>query len=413
MKDWAALANIRRQALKIAFIDSKLNLKTGGGSNYSLHLVASKLVSLGHEVMVITLFPELNAYPENLPYPVVSEGLVTNHFDKKYRLAFHRALHKYENQFDIFHLWEPWLILDAAIYRGLGGKTPVVAYLNNYSFCTNLSIIDTDCYKRCGLIRQLQHQPGKPVKKALLLPFRALERSVEILMLDRVDAFIAISPAVAEIYSWHNIDQKKILVIPPAIDYEHLHNRIHLLYSNEQYNILFVGRLSPEKGVDVLIDAVPRLEFPLRLHIVGDGPHRNELERLAEKLGVADRVIFHGWVPYEGVVNFYLTSQLFVHPARWPEPLGRTVLDAMAFRMPIIVADSGGPPWALQGSGLTFKPGDTEELVEKIRLIHRSPDLAADLTMRAAERVKDFDYRRMITRLLEVYTTVIEAANKR
>ena len=402
--------------MKIAFIDTKLNLKTGGGSNQSLHLVASKLVDLGHQVMVITLSPTLNAYPENLPYRVISEGMISNRLDKKHRLALHRVLHRYENEVDIYHLWEPWLILDAAIYRRLGGKTPIVVYLNNYPFCTNLSLMDHECYKRCGLMRRIQHRTENPVRKALLLPFRALEYSLEITMLNQVDAFTAISPAVAEIYSLRKIDQKKIFVIPPAIDYEYLRklkqSHTYQLSSTGRYDVLYVGRLCPEKGVDILIDAVSRLEFPLSLHIVGDGPQRNGLEKLCKQLGLSDRVIFHGWVSYDEVVNFYLSSQLFVHPGRWPEPLGRAVLDAMALEVPVIAADSGGPPWALGDAGLTFRPGDSEDLADKIRAVHGNLSLAADLARRAEERVKHFDHKKTMPELLKVYTGLIEAARQ-
>ena len=331
--------------MKIAFIDSKLNLKTGGGSNHSLHLLASKLVSFGHQVEVITLFPQTNAFPADLPYPVIEEGLATNRFDKKYRLAFQKAIHKHMNQFDIFLLWEPWLIQDAAIYRSLGGKTPIVTYLNNYSFCTNLGLIDTDCWKSCGLMEQLRHGTSSPLKKAFMLPFRTLEHCVDKYMLNNIDAFIAISPAVVDIYTRNNIAREKMFIIPPVIDYEYLSklksDHVRNTDSANQYDILFIGRLTPEKGVGMLIDAISRLEFPLRLLVVGDGPHRKELELFSEKVGVADRVIFHGWLPYEKVIDLYLSSQLFVHPARWPEPFGRTVVDAMALGIPVISADSG------------------------------------------------------------------------
>jgi len=265
-------------------------------------------------------------------------------------------------------------------------------------------------------MRRVQHRPENRARKALLLPFHALEYCLEIMMLNQVDAFIAISPAVAEIYSWRKIDQKKIFVIPPAIDYEYLRNlkqnHTYQPSSNGRYDVLYVGRLCPEKGVDILIDAVSRLEFPLTLHIVGDGPQKNSLEQFSKQLGLSDQVIFHGWMSYDEVVNFYLSSQLFVHPGRWPEPLGRAVLDAMALELPVIAADSGGPPWALQDTWLTFRPGDSEDLADKIRAIHGNPSLAADLARRAEDRVKHFDHEKTMPELLKVYTGLIEATKR-
>jgi glycosyltransferase involved in cell wall biosynthesis len=404
--------------MKIAIIDIRLNLKTGGGSNHDLHLLASGLVNLGHEVMVISLNPSLDAYPDNLPYRVIPEGLNSSRFGRNVRLALQKVLHKYENQVDIYHLNHPDLSPGAAIYRQLGGKVPVVATLNNYYFCTDATRIDMNCIRHCGLLQRVWHRPQNIARKAALLPFHAFEYFLGTRLINRVDAFIAVSKPISEIFSlYHHIKQKKLTVIAPPIEYEYLYNRRENYScrpsSTGLYNILYVGRLSSEKGVDTLIDAMTRLEFPAWLHIVGDGSQKNNLENLSKELSLSNRVTFHGWVPYDRVVSFYLDSQLFVHPAKWPEPMARTVLDAMALGVPIIAAGCGGPPWALQDTGLTFQPGDTEDLVEKIRLVHRNPSLAMDRAKRAQERAKDFDFRKAVLKLIEVYAGVIEEAKTR
>jgi glycosyltransferase involved in cell wall biosynthesis len=222
-----------------------------------------------------------------------------------------------------------------------------------------------------------------------------------------------VSPAVAEIYSWHKLDKKKIFVIPDGIDYQYLHNTKQKrtcpsCLASSPYNILYVGRLARQKGVDILISAIGELEFPLKLHVVGWGPERKYLEQLTEELGLRDRVIFHGGVDHDTVIDFLLGSQLFVHPARWPEPLGLTILDAMALGVPVIAADAGGASWAIQGTGLTFQPEDTHDLAGKIRLMHGNPLMATDLAKRAQQRAKEFDLRKTIPRLLEVYSHIIK-----
>jgi len=402
--------------LNITFIDSKLNLITGGGSNHSLNLVASKLTHLGHRVTLITLSPFLNSYPDNLPYPVIDEGPLSNLLNRQYGLATRRILRKYENEVDVYHLWDPRFLLDAAMYRKYGGKTPVVAYLNSYSFCSNLSLINTECYKRCGLFLRVRHRPENPLRKIMLLPFRTLERCLECQLLNYLDAFIAASPAVAEIYSWQNIDQSKVYVIPPALDYESLSNQKHntpQAVPNGRYNILYAGFLRAEKGVDILISAISEIEFPVSLHIIGDGPQRNNLEQYSRRLGLSGKIEFHGWMPFSSLVDWYLNSQLFVHPARWPEPFGRTVLDAMALGLPVVAADSGGPPWILQGTGLTFKPSDSQDLAEKINQLYINPSLAASLAMRAEKRAEDFDFNKTMPQLLKLYAGMIEAAKQK
>ena len=103
--------------------------------------------------------------------------------------------------------------------------------------------------------------------------------------MNHLDAFIALTDAMGEIHLWQGFSRDKMTVIPAPIDYEYL-RRIKEDYSpkspaNGRYNILYVGRLSPEKGVDILLKAIPGLDFPLNLHIAGDGPEKDKLESLS------------------------------------------------------------------------------------------------------------------------------------
>jgi len=402
--------------MKIGIIETNLSLKTGGGSHIHLHLFASELARLGHEVTVITLDPSLNAYPDNLPYSVIGEDPISNRFDRGYRLLLQKVLHKYQGQFDVYHLWQPFFLLGGGLYRRLGGKVPVVANLIAFWFCPNWILIDMKCCRHCGIMQKTLHRRENLARKALLFPFRALECGVANLTSNYVDAFLPVTEAMAEIYSWQHLDRDKMIVIPPPIDYQYLRRLKETSpfepLCNGRYSILYVGRLSLEKGVDILINAVARLDFLVSLHIVGDGPQGSELELLAKELGIEDRVIFHGWVPHEKVPDFYLSSQLFVHPARWPEVFCLSVMEAMALGTPVIVADYGDVALELNGAALTFKRADIDDLVQKIRLVYQNPSLASVMVQKAQERVKDFDYRKAVLSLINVYTDVIKGPTK-
>ena len=260
------------------------------------------------------------------------------------------------------------------------------------------------------------HRRENLARKVLLFPFRALECGVANLTSNYVDVFLPVTETMAEIYSWQHLDRNKMIVIPPPIDYQYLRRLKETSpfepLCNGRYSILYVGRLSLEKGVDILINAVARLDFPVTLHIAGDGPQRNELEFLAKELGIEERVIFHGWVPHEKVPDFYLSSQLFVHPARWPEVFCLSVMEAMALGTPVIVADYGDAALELNGAALTFKRTDTDDLVQKIRLVYQNPSLASVMVQKAQERAKDFDYRKAVLSLINVYTDVIKGPTK-
>ncbi len=105
-----------------------------------------------------------------------------------------------------------------------------------------------------------------------------------------------------------------------------------------------VGYLLPEKGQDTLLRALPqiRAQFPnCRIILAGDGPCRVKLQSLARELGIVDAVIFAGFV--EDVEAVYRALDLFVFPSL-AEPLGSSLLTAMAHGLPVIAVASGGVP---------------------------------------------------------------------
>ena len=109
-------------------------------------------------------------------------------------------------------------------------------------------------------------------------------------------------------------------------------------------DVLFVGRLIPYKAGVLAVRAIARVETPgSRLVVIGDGPDRPRMERLAERLGVADRVEFLGRIPRAEVFERVATAGVFAHPALHDDsPL--SVAEALALGTPVVCLDRGGPP---------------------------------------------------------------------
>ena len=153
----------------------------------------------------------------------------------------------------------------------------------------------------------------------------------------------------------------------------------------------YVGRLVPEKGVDLLLEAVARLPGVWRLAIVGAGPERDRLEVLARRLGMADRVFFEGVVPSLRMPAFYRELDALVVPSRsrpnWVEQFGRVLIEAMACGVPVIGSDCGEIPNVVDDAGLIFPEGDAGALREHLMHLMRAPDSWADLARRGRERV--------------------------
>jgi rhamnosyl/mannosyltransferase len=173
--------------------------------------------------------------------------------------------------------------------------------------------------------------------------------------------------------------------------------------------LLFVGRLVYYKGLDVLVHAVARLaDQSVRLTIVGAGPLRAELENLAARLGVQDRVELAGPVDDAAVREMYRSNDVFVMPSdSRAEAFGMAMCEAMASGLPAVSTSVGtGTDWVnLDGvTGLVVPPGDPEPLAGALRTLAGDADLRARLGRGAQQRARrEFSFERHVDRLVEVY----------
>jgi len=174
----------------------------------------------------------------------------------------------------------------------------------------------------------------------------------------------------------------------------------------------YVGRLVPEKGVDLLTEAVAGTNVG-RLAIVGAGPERGRLEALARRLGLADRVTFEGVIPSTRMAPFYKRLDALVLPSRsrpnWVEQFGRVLIEAMACGVPVVGADCGEIPNVVGDAGLIFPEGDAEALRERLARLMHDPDLWADLARRGRERVlAHFTQAQIAAQTVAVYRKLVD-----
>lgn len=127
-------------------------------------------------------------------------------------------------------------------------------------------------------------------------------------------------------------------------------------------NVLFVGRIVPAKGLEVLLRVMTSVDGMLR--VVGDGWKRAAAERLAADLGLSDRVEFTGWLVGADLHRAYREASVVAVPSLWPEPFGLVGIEAMAFGRPVVASMTGGvSEWLLPGvTGLAVAPGDAAAL---------------------------------------------------
>lgn len=167
-----------------------------------------------------------------------------------------------------------------------------------------------------------------------------------------------------------------------------------------------VGRLSPEKGLDVLLRAL-RLAGDPPFVVIGDGPQRRRLERLAAELGLG-RLTFRGRVSAAEVRTTFERARFAAFPSLWHENAPLAALEAMAAGRPLVVTSRGGlPELAGGGRGVVCAPGDAEDLAAKIILMSRDDALCARAGEAALAFARDeLDPKIHLSRLEDAYAAV-------
>lgn len=139
--------------------------------------------------------------------------------------------------------------------------------------------------------------------------------------------------------------------------------------SHAQITVGFIGRLVPEKGIEVLMDAVARSP-QLALRIAGAGPLEDGLAERAEAYGISARFEFVGTISPDSVGAFYRGVDVLAVPslatARWTEQFGRVAVEAMAFGTPVVSSDAGSLPDVVGGAGIVVPQGDAATLSDAL-----------------------------------------------
>jgi glycosyltransferase involved in cell wall biosynthesis len=167
--------------------------------------------------------------------------------------------------------------------------------------------------------------------------------------------------------------------------------------------LLAVSRLTHQKGIDVAIRALPALADDTVLVVLGEGPERAALQRLARELGLEQRVFLLGRVP--DVAAWLRRASVFVHPARW-EGFGLAVLEAMLARLPVVASDvSSLPELVSEGqTGILVPPDDAGALAHAITRALEESQLGA----RGLERARaEFSVARMTDSTAALYASLL------
>jgi glycosyltransferase involved in cell wall biosynthesis len=234
----------------------------------------------------------------------------------------------------------------------------------------------------------------------------------------RIDAVVAVSRQLATDLGSSSQINLKLQIISNAWEPEGLLlNRSvarHVLGLPENiFTVGWVGRISREKGPDVLLEALPRLDdLSLHLVFIGDGGELPKLQRRAKSLGVANRVLWKGEVPEAS--KLFSAFDVFVNSSR-TEGTPITLFEAMGAGVPIIATAVGGVPDVVSSDeALVIPPENPSALAAAIRTVHNAQAQAAARAEHARLRLqREFAVSPWIASYRRVYETAATIRNSR
>jgi len=371
-----------------------------GGEDAVFRAEVALLQERGHEVLELTFD---NCDLENLP-PWRQAGLTLWNQEAYRRVR--EAIR--EHRPDLLHVHNTFpLASPAVIHAAKAERVPVVMTLHNYRLlCVNALFfrrgrVCEDCLGRLpwqgvfhGCYRD--NRPASAVVAAMLTLHRALGTW------NMVDRFIALTEFARQKFIEGGFPPEKISVKPNFVHPDPGPGEGRGGYA------LFVGRLSPEKGLGTLLMAWERLGGKVPLKIVGDGPLAPEVQEAQKRI---PGVEWLGRKAPEEVYALMGEAAFLVFPSECYETFGRVAIEAFAKGTPVLAAHIGAVGEVTEDgrTGLHFRPGDPEDLAAKVEWLLAHPNELARMRKEArAEYEAKYTAEENYRQLMAIYQTVLE-----
>ncbi|MFD0674265.1 glycosyltransferase family 4 protein [Cohnella sp. GCM10027633] len=221
----------------------------------------------------------------------------------------------------------------------------------------------------------------------------------------RMDRMLTVSKSFAEYMGGYMKQPERIEVIPNGYDERRFKPIPH---DNAVTQLVSVCRLVPAKGLDVLLKACAELRkrnCPFVLHIIGDGPAREELEQLSQSLGIYDDTIFYGYMLHpEEMIPFF---DVFVLPSR-AESFGSVFAEAALCLLALVGTNVGGIAEQIQDgvNGMLVPPEDPVKLADALETVINDPHFRYEMARAGWNKaVKTYSLNRVIGQLKRIYTS--------
>lgn len=399
---------------------NKFNYVRGGAEKYFIE-ISKSLEKVGQEVAIFSMH-----HPKNLPslwskYFVsrisFNEPTILNRIITPgrilYSLEAKRKFKKLIKDFkpDIIHIHNIYHQISPSILSvARKNNIPVVMHLHDYKLiCPNYQLfVDGQICYRC-----------KGGKYGNCIKYRCFKKSLLASILATVEMWF--HHKILKIYKKsvsHFIAPSKFMK-NTLVDFSWPENKIDVLYNfsdklennlsiNElgDYGLYF-GRLSVEKGLDVLLRAMSLADKKIKLKIVGSGPEEKNLKKMVQDLGLEQQVEFLGYKNFVELSEIIKKAKIIFLPSVWCENMPLTLIESMMLKKVVVASNTGGLPELIkdQESGFLFKNGDVSDLSRVINLLDNY-DLEK-ISNQAYSLVKDLNIDNHLVKLIDIYNRVL------
>jgi glycosyltransferase involved in cell wall biosynthesis len=393
-----------------------------GGSEYIFFDTAEYLKAKGHKVIFFSMEHPKNIFSSSPRYFISNVDYESGGFGSRIKNSLD-VLYSFEakrkiidliekEKPDIAHLHNIYHQISPSILHGLKRfNVPVVLTLHDYKMvCPSyLMLYDGEICEACRNKRYyncfLKGCTKDSRAKSLLSTIEMYLHHNILHIYDLVDIFISPSRFLKNKLEEMGF-KKKIIHLPNFIRQE----EFIPCYEWQDKAIVYFGRLSAEKGIFTLIDAVKKIKT-LTLKIIGEGPVEKDIKVKINKEGIGNAILL-GYKTKEELGREIANSMFVVLPSEWYENNPRSVIEGFAYGKPIVGSRIGGIVEMVKDNvtGLTFEPGNPEDLRMKIEYLMGNPDKIKEMgksARLAAE--KEFSSQRHYDGLMETYNHAINS----
>ncbi|WP_287582157.1 glycosyltransferase family 4 protein [Candidatus Borrarchaeum sp.] len=421
----------------------------GGGSERSTYFLAKGLAKRGHNILVVMPhFGQKTVYEEHKWFKIIRfrylrapdvpvfRNIVKNEL---FCLFMAKKLKKIlkDYRIELIHA-QNILTIPPSVIAGRNTKIPVIGTIRDYwPICFRRSFTkpngnECDQCNFKNLVNCVSLEGVLPsFSMPVILPYIYANLALKQLLLNKTDHVIAVSEALRKLLLTRlplnklknciQLPSQRISVVPnimPSPSKILTKPELMLMRRNYKFNentklILFVGQLTYEKGILVLIRAIKQLSQKnpsVKFAILGKGPLTDYIKKMQASIG--DQFRYFGFLPYNEVLKFYQMADIVVSPSIWPEPLSRVIIEAMALGRPVIATNVGGTPEIIthEKNGILIEPGNPIEIENAINRLINDSDLRFHIGLEGKKTIeKHYNEASICDKILSLYHRVLSS----